>query len=159
MRGVRRKENHLQLFTIGYQTKKVDEVVLQLKASQVEILCDVRRNPVSRKPGFSKKRLADSLSRAGIEYRHFPALGISSAQRRMATDRLGREKLLSDYQNLQLQDDPEAIRATTEILHLIESEKNVALLCFEADLNQCHRKPLAEHLSARFQHGLTIHHL
>ncbi|MDQ3504076.1 MAG: DUF488 domain-containing protein [Actinomycetota bacterium] len=39
------------------------------------MLLDVRLNAISRKPGFSKKRLTAALAAVGIGYRHARALG------------------------------------------------------------------------------------
>ena len=63
------------LFTIGYQAHSVESLIECLKVHGVEVLMDVRQNPSSRKPGFSKRRLQDAISQAGIEYRHNPDLG------------------------------------------------------------------------------------
>jgi hypothetical protein len=44
-------------------------------------LVDVRLTPISRKPGFSKRRLTEALTESGIEYVHLPVLGNSKWNR------------------------------------------------------------------------------
>jgi hypothetical protein len=48
------------LFTIGYQGRTLEDSLNVLLTASVTLLCDVRRNPVSRKPGFSKGVLSAS---------------------------------------------------------------------------------------------------
>lgn len=63
------------VFTVGYEGTDIDRFVRTLKAAGVQQLADVRAVAVSRKPGFSKKKLAARLAEEGIEYLHFVALG------------------------------------------------------------------------------------
>ena len=51
----------------------------------VTLLCDVRRNPVSRKYGFSKSTLKRVCEGVALRYAHLPELGIASEQRRNST--------------------------------------------------------------------------
>ena len=60
---------------IGYEGINIDELVLSLKERNVTALVDVRLNAISRKPGFSKKRLEGAVSAAGIKYEHLRVLG------------------------------------------------------------------------------------
>src|SRR5438477_11974727 len=46
-----------------------------LRENQIDLVVDIRQNPVSRKPGFSKYPLARVLSTGGIEYLHYPCFG------------------------------------------------------------------------------------
>jgi hypothetical protein len=47
----------------------------------------VRRNPVSRKRGFSKGKLAESLRERSIGYIHLVALGVPNALRQQLRER------------------------------------------------------------------------
>lgn len=60
---------------IGYEGINIDELVLSLKERNVTALVDVRLNAISRKPGFSKKRLQGAVTSADIKYEHLRALG------------------------------------------------------------------------------------
>src|ERR1044071_6452598 len=64
-----------RIYSVGYEGLTVAGLVERLRQSRIEELVDVRANPYSRRPGFSKKRLAESLAAAGIAYRHEPLLG------------------------------------------------------------------------------------
>lgn len=69
------------LCTIGYEGCSADEWLELLVASRVEIIVDVREMPLSRKPGFSKTRLAEMLRSKGIDYVHLRSLGNPKAHR------------------------------------------------------------------------------
>ena len=64
-----------RIYSVGYEGLTVAGLVERLLQNRIEEVVDVRANPVSRRPGFSKKRLAESLTAAGIAYRHEPLLG------------------------------------------------------------------------------------
>src|SRR5678815_3928802 len=62
-------EGRLPLFTIGYGTRSVDQLIAILKSNGIEFLLDVRSSPYSKfKPEFSKEVLRLSLERAQIRY-------------------------------------------------------------------------------------------
>ena len=64
-----------KLFTIGYEGLDVADLVAQLHKEGITRIVDVRELPLSRRPGFSKARLAAALQEAGIAYEHVRALG------------------------------------------------------------------------------------
>ena len=55
---------------------------LLIRARASTLLCDVRRNAISRKYGFSKTTLERACTGVGIRYEHLPELGIESWRRR-----------------------------------------------------------------------------
>jgi uncharacterized protein (DUF488 family) len=66
----------LRVWTIGHGRRPIEELLECLLAAKIETLVDVRRYPVSRRnPQFSQDRLAESLARVGIAYRHAVDLG------------------------------------------------------------------------------------
>src|SRR5579863_10110496 len=69
-------------FTLGYQSHSPGSFLRVLSANRVAIVVDVRRNPVSRKRGFSRAPLQEMVGRVGIEYLHLPALGTPRAIRK-----------------------------------------------------------------------------
>lgn len=137
--------------TIGYQGKTISGFVQELVDSHVEILVDVRRKAISRKPGFSKTRLRDELEAAGIEYHHLPDLGMPTdlMSRRNLTDN---SEILQEYEK-QLVDHSELIKSLADRA----STQSVCLLCFEADHNLCHRAVLASYLVE--EAGFEVDHL
>jgi uncharacterized protein (DUF488 family) len=71
----------ISIYIIGYEGASVDSFLNTLLQTGIKQLTDVRRNPISRKWGFAKNTLAGLCDKVGIDYMHFPELGISSAQR------------------------------------------------------------------------------
>ena len=63
------------LFTIGYEQAKPAAVLNEIKRAKVDLVVDTRAVAASRRPGFSKRRLAASLDEAGIAYLHLQKLG------------------------------------------------------------------------------------
>src|SRR5690606_37781272 len=64
------------VWTAGHSNTGVDVLVDLLKRAGIEVLCDIRRFPMSRRnPQFNRDALAQSLADAGIEYQHWPELG------------------------------------------------------------------------------------
>jgi uncharacterized protein (DUF488 family) len=61
-------------FTAGYQSHTPRTFLAMLSRNRVEVLVDVRQNPISRKSGFSKRALEDFVASRGIVYLHFPCL-------------------------------------------------------------------------------------
>lgn len=77
----RPKSEKTILFTIGYEGISLEEYLNRLLKNDVKILVDVRNNPLSMKYGFSKSQLQRYCNSLGIEYVHFPEVGIQSEQR------------------------------------------------------------------------------
>jgi uncharacterized protein (DUF488 family) len=63
------------LFTVGYEATDIERFVKTLVSVGVKRLADVRAVAISRKKGFSKRKLAERLAEAGIEYVHYVDLG------------------------------------------------------------------------------------
>ncbi|MGE5269828.1 MAG: DUF488 family protein [Thiohalocapsa sp.] len=141
------------LFTMGYEKARLADVVAALKDAGVATLIDVRDRPISRRPGFSKRQLAAAVEEAGIGYLHLQALGTPpegrEAGRRRDWNRfwdIVGDKLARPEAELALLDAAAAARKAP-----------ACLLCYEADWQCCHRRRVAEILTAR--HGFTVHHL
>ena len=69
------------LATIGYEGRSYEAYLNLLLGAGISRLCDVRRNPFSRRCGFSKRLLAQGCEEPGIRYEPFPELGIASQHR------------------------------------------------------------------------------
>lgn len=129
------------LFTIGYEGISLEEYLNRLIKNNVKVLIDVRNNPLSMKFGFSKTLLKRYCESLGIEYLHFPEVGIQSTQRQELHSQSDYNKLFADYRKSNL---PKTRSTQLDILELLKSHKRIALTCFEANICQCHRKHLAE---------------
>lgn len=138
------------LLTIGYEGKSLEAYLNQLIRAGVTILCDVRRNPLSRKFGFSKTTLSKACEGVGIRYEHLPELGIASESRRGLKSQDDYDALFEDYERKSLPYQTVALSKISEWVHKGEA---VALTCFELHPHQCHRHCVAEAL----QQGLCSH--
>ncbi len=76
----------MKIFTVGYEGQDIQDFVDFLAKNKITIIADVRKNPVSRKKGFSKNKLAESLATQKIGYMHLPNLGVPSAWRKKAKE-------------------------------------------------------------------------
>ena len=66
----------MPFFTIGHSTRSIAEFAELLRASQVELVVDVRHMPRSRtNPQFNREILPDELKSFQIGYVHLAALG------------------------------------------------------------------------------------
>jgi hypothetical protein len=144
------------LFTIGYEGKSVEFYTNQLIEADVKVLCDVRRIPLSMKYGFSKSQLKTVVESAGIKYYHFPELGIASEKRQELKTKNDYEKLFNDYEKDILKND---VPELEKLNKLLLSEKRIALTCFEADPNDCHRSRTAKAFSIKFGNNYTVKHI
>ena len=133
----------MTVVTIGYEGRQLDEFVAELVDRRVEVVFDVRENAISRKPGFSKRRLGEALAHAGIEYRHLSSLGNPRSNR--DAFRAG-EPAARDVFLRQLDDDGRARRSTRSLR--AARSRTVALMCFERDHSTCHRSCIADRLVA-----------
>jgi uncharacterized protein (DUF488 family) len=140
------------LFTIGYEGLSIDAFVARLQSAGVRAVIDVRELPLSRKPGFSKRRFAETLHRAGFVYAHQRALGCPKPIRKQYKadgDWDAYTKAFSRY--LAGQD-----KAVAD-LAAYANDTSSCLVCFEADFNRCHRHIVAR-AAAQVGH-LRVSHL
>lgn len=134
----------MKLFTIGYEGETQGAVIARLKDARVQTLVDVRAVAASRRPGFSKTILAESLKTEGIGYVHLRDLGTPKAGRDAARKgRIAEMRAIFEHHLAE-----PAAEVQFGALRVLAAEQPVALLCFEADHAGCHRAVLAERLAA-----------
>lgn len=143
-----------KLFTIGYEGVSIEAYLNKLLRHGIKGLIDVRRNPLSRKYGFSKNQLQNACHGVGIKYFHLPELGIDSSKRQELESQKDYDLLFEDYKVNSI---PNTIESQNKIVDLLQELNRVALTCFEADVCQCHRKPLSEAISnlPKFNYALS----
>lgn len=121
------------IYTIGYQDKKLSQLIEILDAYDVDVLVDVRTTPYSKYRDFNRPVLEEAL------------LG----RYRYEGDRLGG---LTGKRTLFYDEGLEWIKKAHE------SGKKVCIMCMEADPKKCHRNFwIARDLEKRF--GLKVEHL
>lgn len=121
---------------IGYEGLRQADLVQQLRSQHVDVVADVRRTPVSRKPGLSKSALIEGLRGGKIDYVHLPALGNPKHNRAGYRDR-NNTRAREAFREL-LSAEP-GLSQLSE-LRKLTSERVVAVLCFEQDQALCHRE-------------------
>lgn len=135
----------MPLATVGYQGTTVQRVVEVLREARIELLIDVRAVASSRRPGFSKTKLAAHLEEAGIGYLHLRGLGTPAAGRTAA--RAGRHaemrRIFAGHLSM-----PEAQAELDQLAGIIRAGHRACLLCFEAEHEHCHRTIVAAAVSS-----------
>jgi hypothetical protein len=144
------------LVTIGYEGRSLESYLNELLRDGVTMLCDVRRNPLSRKYGFSKGTLSKACEGVGIRYEHLPELGIASEQRQELDTQADYDALFAEYERESL---PQQRAALDKIRGWVAAGERVALTCFERLPEQCHRHCVAEALERMDGAKLRAHHL
>ena len=142
------------VWTCGHSNVPAAALIDALTSAGMELLCDIRRFPMSRRnPQFNHDALAASLAAVGIEYQHWPSLG-------------GRRTPAKDSINLGLRDagfrgfadymaTPEFDAALASLVAEADA-KRLALMCAEAVPWRCHRSLLSDALLAR---GIEVRHI
>jgi len=124
------------LFTIGYEGLTLEAYINKLILNNIKLLCDVRKNSLSMKWGFSKKELQSSVENVGIKYIHIPELGIESSKRETLETESDYKKLFLDYEKNTLPNKQQQIK---NLIDMFNKYGRIALTCFEANPKMCHR--------------------
>ena len=141
------------LFTVGYEGRSLDELLGALRAAGVERLIDVRELPLSRRRGFSKTALSDTLHESGIAYVHVKALGNPkpNRERYWAGDVEGGAAVYRKHLN-------NGSRSALVELAASLRDDPACLLCFERDHTECHRDVIVQELQ-QLKPRLKVSHL
>jgi uncharacterized protein (DUF488 family) len=130
----------MKLATVGYERDTQPAVIDRLKTAGVELVIDVRAVASSRKAGFSKTLLSASLNEAGIGYVHLRELGTPKPGRIAA--RKGHVAEMHEIFKAHMAE-PAAQLQLAKATELVREGQKVALLCYEADAQACHRSIVA----------------
>lgn len=144
-----------EILSVGHSNHEEGEFVELLRGAGVTMIADVRRYPRSRRqPHFERSALAAVLLEAGIGYRwlgeslggrrkpaaNSPNGGWQSAQFRGYADHMTSEEFVSGLAELEQ----------------LGRDQRVAIMCAEAWWVRCHRRLIADALTAR---GWRVLHL
>jgi hypothetical protein len=138
---------------VGYEGKTAPDFIKVLKDNNIELVVDVRAMPLSRKKGFSKGVLAETIKQSGIGYKHTPALGAPKEIREKLHKNWDYKTFFKEYKD--------HVKDSGRLDELNEVEKmakgcRLAIMCFEKEHERCHRQVLIEMLIKR---GWKIKHL
>ncbi|WP_374467044.1 DUF488 family protein [Ferrovibrio sp.] len=156
IRAARPEEKRPRFFTIGYEGSSFEGYLNRLIKNNVRTLVDVRRNPLSRKYGFSKKTLSETVEKLGIEYLHMPELGISSEKRQELNTQADYDRLFASYEKNELKKNRDAL---VSLCNMVKMKKRIAITCFEAHVCMCHRGRVAKALSQLPEWKYEISHI
>ncbi len=131
------------VYTIGYEGKTVDAFFNYLLWKGISSIIDIRANPVSRKFGFAGSRLKQIGGYLGLEYQHFPSLGVPSSERANLSDMASRMRLFTWYERTTLVKRTQQIEEVGRLMRCTPS----VLVCIERDFKSCHRSRLARVLA------------
>jgi uncharacterized protein (DUF488 family) len=148
--------NDTILYTIGYEGVSLETYLNKLILNDIKVLCDVRKNSLSMKYGFSKSQLQNACERLDIKYIHIPDLGIDSDKRQSLNSQKDYDELFKQYEKTTLKSEKKAIDS---VLELLKSNQRIALTCFEAHQCQCHRGTLAKAITNLPQWKYVLKHL
>jgi uncharacterized protein (DUF488 family) len=142
------------VWTVGHSTRSGEEFVQILKTHEVQVLVDVRSFPGSRRyPQFNRTALAESLSQAGIDYKHEPKLGGRRAPRAESHNTAWKNSSFRAYADHM--ETAEFAKGVDDLLELARDAR-VAVMCAEALWWRCHRSLISDYLKAA---GHTVVHI
>jgi uncharacterized protein (DUF488 family) len=135
------------VYTVGHSTRSPDELLKILRLAGVSAVIDVRSFPGSRRhPQFNRGELEQWLPDAGIEYLHLPELG---GRRDPAPDSPNggwRERGFRGYADHLASAE---FAAGIDRLEQLAESRPTAVMCAEALWWRCHRRLIADVLTAR----------
>ena len=136
------------IWTVGHSNHPLEVFISMLRESSIETVADVRRFPGSRRhTQFQRENLEPALSKAGIQYRHFPDLGGRRSKRAPDSPNRGwRIGAFNAYADHML---TEEFRVALAELEQLAARRKTAMMCAEAVPWRCHRRLIADALVAR----------
>lgn len=144
------------VYTLGHSSRSLQEVVGLLNEAGIKTVWDVRRFPRSRtNPQFNAESLAAALAAAGIDYRHFEALG---GRRRPLPEGASPNGLWNDpgfrgFADYALELE---FRLSMQELQREAERTRLLILCSEAVWWRCHRRIVADYLLVAGQEVVHI---
>jgi len=143
------------LFTTGYSGHDTESFVDLLREHEISLVIDVRRNPVSRKKGFSRTALSEHLREKGLEYQHVADLGVPQPLRNALRDgTCGLAAYLRRFRTY--------VVRQAELLDTVYNwaiHERCCLLCVEACSDECHRSVIADEVVTRNGRKVKIVHI
>jgi uncharacterized protein (DUF488 family) len=140
------------VYTVGHGVRPLEELVATLREAGVRTLVDVRRFPGSkRNPQFNQGRLKEALTDARIAYRHAVELG-GRRSGEPGEEEFGCLRVAAFRSYAARMRTPEWQEALAREL----AQAEPCFMCAETAWQRCHRRLIAELLSAR---GHEVVHL
>ncbi|MCY4302954.1 MAG: DUF488 family protein [Aestuariivita sp.] len=144
------------LFSLGYEGRSFENYLNALIKNNIRMVIDVRKNPLSRKYGFSKNILSETLAKLDIRYQHCPELGIHSEKRQSLKAQDDYDRLFDEFERTVLTHNTASIQ---RLFGIFTQFKRIALTCFEADVRMCHRGRVAKALEMLPEWTYNVKHI
>lgn len=140
------------IYTIGFSGKKQDSFIEIMDAVGIKKLIDIRLWRLARfVPWASASALTRDGANRGIDYRVMPELAptkeLLTAYKDGVIDWAGYERIFNG----------QLAERQIEKLFTADSLDKVCFLCSEKTADQCHRRLVAEYLSAHFPNIKIVH--
>jgi uncharacterized protein (DUF488 family) len=137
-----------EIFTVGHSTHPIERFVHLLRTHGIEVLCDVRRYPGSRRnPQFNVGTLRETLAAAGLAYEPFgDELGGRRKPRPAGGPSVWRNPAFRGYAEYM---ETAEFATGLERLERLAAERRVAIMCAEGDWRRCHRRLISDALASR----------
>jgi len=139
-------------YTVSYEGRKTDEIILALRAAGVRCLMDIRHTPYSMyRPELSKGNLQKRIEQEGMLYLHSSEWGVPRDIRAKAIAAGQREPIWDWY-------DAHVVgRFFAGNLHwFLNLDHPVAMMCVEADPRECHRHRIFTALESQGLRGFDL---
>lgn len=151
----RRSAGTANFFTIGYTGRKTGDLISALLENGVRTLVDIRQNAISMyRPDLSKNNLIKLLAEQGLNYIHFPQLGVPRDIRAMAIESGTRDVIWEWYDQHVIDEFFGSGRNLHFFLNCVDHP--VALMCTEIDPQECHRHRLSLALERMGMSGFDL---
>jgi uncharacterized protein (DUF488 family) len=135
------------VWTIGHSTIPMDDFLALLGSAGIACIADVRSIPRSRRsPWFAGEPLAAALAGAGIRYRWLQALGGFRRPLKDSVNTCWTDPAFRGYADYMESD---AFLGGMEELVRIAGTVRTAVVCAEKNPYRCHRRLIADSLTAR----------
>lgn len=146
---------HRVAYTVGHSVRPIEDFLSLLSIHGIAAIADVRRFPASRRhPQFGQAALKQSLLDLGIDYVWLPELGGRRETKSLSDANAGwRVKAFHAYADYMRHAD---FLTGLSKLEAMAEHKPSAFMCAEALWTKCHRRLIADALTAR---GWEIHHI
>ncbi|MDD1674073.1 MAG: DUF488 domain-containing protein [Methanomicrobiales archaeon] len=142
------------LWTVGHSTLEMEKFLRMLSAHTIAAIVDVRSIPHSRRsPWFGGDHLMVALPEAGIRYVWMPALGGFRHPLKDSVNTGWIDPAFRGYADYM--QSGEFSRALEALIRIAE-EGRTAVLCAEGNPYRCHRRLIADSLTARSVRVLHI---
>ena len=141
------------LFTAGYAGFDSATFLWKLRFDNIEVVVDVRDNPVSRNRAFTQSVFKEVLEQNGIRYVHAERLGVPAFLRHELRAGGNLVDYFEAYREYLRREDS-AIAALLPML----LEKRCCLVCLEKNYAECHRSVLAEQI-ANTDTNIEVRHI